>query len=197
MQHLLINKMILSTISTLIFIGLFAISAPNVQADVTHYHHGEYENIITFHKDNTNNVYHINGKTFYWRDLTPEQQSQLLIAQKNMQKIQQEFQIEEEKLNALAMKMQEKALVIENEVNKLERVSVKFDKKEINMHDISNLAAELAKLSSINEQLVQQQQLEMQYIEEEMAAVDLSLVSDLEIFAKELEQVLVEIAQSR
>ena len=197
MQLLLINKMILAAISSLIFLGLLAISAPNVHADVTHYHHSQYENSITVHKDDSNNVYHINGKIFYWNDLTPDQQQKVMAAQKKMQKVQQQFQVEEKKLNAFAMQMQEKAQAIENEVSKLERVSVKFDKKEINMHDIANVAAELSKLSSINEQLVQQKQLEMQDIEAKMAAVDLSLITELETYAKELEQVLVAIAETR
>ena len=64
------------------------------------------------------------------------------------------------------------------------------------MNDLHRLANELAKLSSINEGLLKVKENEMHEIEKKMEAVDLSLISEIESHAKELEQVLIEIAQT-
>jgi len=50
MQHILISKMALSSVSALAFISIFAMSTTNVHADVTTHH---YDNDIKIYHSNT------------------------------------------------------------------------------------------------------------------------------------------------
>ena len=82
--------------SSVIFLVLFAVSASNVQADVTTHH-----NDIHVYHNATDNVYHVNGKVFQWSDLSSEQQVKIKPIQDKMNKIQKLFEAQEEKFSVM------------------------------------------------------------------------------------------------
>ncbi|MCO4798577.1 MAG: hypothetical protein KC484_05160 [Colwelliaceae bacterium] len=196
MQNLLFTKILLSATSALMFIGALALTTPNVHADVTYNTHSDNDISISISDDHNEKIYRVNNKQFSWHDLTAEQKSKVTLIEDKIKKVERSFNVQEKQLSIFAKQLEEKAQIIEDEVNKLEQVSVKFDKENINLNDLNHLANELAKLSSVNEKLLRIKELEIHEIEKKMEAVDLSLIGEIEIHAKELEQVLIEIAQT-
>ena len=197
MHQLAINKMMLSALSSLTFIGLLAASSNHVQADVTRDYHNE-NNITIYHasaKNGGDKRYYVNGKSFYFNDLTPEQQLKISEVEQQLDRLNGQFQQHEQQLVHFSQQMDEKARAIEDEVLKLEQVKVKFEKDSINMQDLASIADELSKLASINEALLHQKELEMAEIEQKLNGVDLSLLEDIEDKAHQLEEILIDIAK--
>ena len=87
MQHLLITKALLSATSALAFIGVLALTTPNVHADITY--ETQSNNIISISmSDNINDkIYQVNGKQFHWNDLTEAQQSKVKVIENNIIKL--------------------------------------------------------------------------------------------------------------
>lgn len=196
MQHLLINKMLLSATSALFFLGVIAANSPEVHADITtemnsYKHHIE----ITIPDNNQDKIYHVNGKTFYWKDLNKAQQSRVTAVEHKLKAVERSFQYQENELANFARQLDDKALEIENEVDKISRIRENFDKDSLNTSELHRFASEMIKLSAINEAILKQKEQEMHQIEQQLNAVDFSLINDIENHAKALEQVLLEIAE--
>jgi len=155
-----------------------------------------FEYDFTLHSNTKNNVYHVNGKSFHWADLTTEQQAKIKPIQDKMADIELLFKVEEKKLSAFSKQIEEKAQAIENEVSKLERISIKFNNDSINMRDIHKITKEFNKLSAVNHEVMRLKNAEIQEIQKELDKVDLSLVDDLQTHAHALEAILIEIAET-
>ncbi|WP_206484382.1 hypothetical protein [Thalassotalea sp. G2M2-11] len=195
MPQLLLNKLILSTLSSLSFIILLAIGSPNVQADVTR-QYLKTDGITIFRSDDEQEKrYYVNGKVIYFHELNQAQKQRISAVEAKLDHLQQQFQIQEGKLEQFAAELEQKAQTITDEVSKLEQVSVKFDKDTINMQDLAVISAELSKLALIDEALIKQQEQEMAKIEQQFDAVDLSIIKEIEIQAAKLESVLIDIAK--
>jgi len=195
MHNLLLNKMALSGFSALIFIGLFAATTPSVHADIAYQPYDDNQINIKLSDNDQEKKYQVNGKTFYWRSLTPEQKAKIKAVEDKLKSVEKRFQTQEKQLNVFASQIEQKAREIENEARKLERVSIEFDQDSINMGDLHRIADELAKLTHINEKLIHQKENELREVEEQLHSVDLSLIKDIEKHARALESVLIEIAE--
>ncbi|MEW6991351.1 hypothetical protein AADZ91_11745 [Colwelliaceae bacterium 6441] len=196
MQHLLMTKILLSVTSALAFIGVIALTAPNVHADSQYQPSHDNQVIVFASENNEEKRFVVNGKSFNWSELTPEQKTRVTTIEDKIATIESKFKTQEKQLNFFAKTLDEKAKMIEDEVSKFEQVTAKLEQKNINMANLHRLADELAQLSSINNQMMKMKALEIQQNEKAMMQVDLSLISQIETHANELEQVLVEIAES-
>ena len=196
MQNLMIKKASLSVTSTLVALLLIATTTSSVHADVSRYSSdGDNEIRVYYQNDDSNKVYQVNGKTFYWHELNNQQQSRLKAVEDKMARVEKALNVQEIKLNKFAKQIQTKAKLIQQKADKIEKISVDFHKDKVTLSDLHTLAAELEKLSSINEGVLAKSEFEMEQLEHQMDKVDLSMVNELEQHAREFEQVLVAIAE--
>jgi hypothetical protein len=196
MQNLLFTKMLISLLSALTFIVVLALSAPNVHADVTYMaHDNNINNIqISISQDNHKKRYQVNGRSFYWHDLSKKQQAQIKIIEDKINNIEKSWLVQEKQLTVFTKELENKVRVIEDQVSKLERVGVKLENENIN--DIYRVADKLATLSAINEAVLRAKYAEIQEIEQNIDQVDFSLINDIERHARELETLLIKISES-
>lgn len=196
-MSLIANKMTLSAFSALGFIGLLSLAAPKVEADVT-FDHQDAQNQVTITQANENakRQYTVNGKTFYFDELSSQQKQKVAAIEKKLEKTQRAFKVHQSKLDKLSVKLAKKSKEIKAEAEKLQAVSTKFKKDEMNMSELHRIADELAKLTKVSQKAIQQKQSEIHKLQQQVHKVDLSLVDDIEQQADELKETLVEIAQT-
>ncbi|GLX77277.1 hypothetical protein tinsulaeT_06170 [Thalassotalea insulae] len=195
MHTLSLSKITLSAVSSLTFIALLAISSPNVQADIVHHHADNDQVIIHSAANNKDPLYIVNGKSFHFSELSPAQQAEIKVIQDKLTAVEQEFDRYQDKIDKISAQLEQKAHVIEKEVRKLEQASIPYGKSKISLQDLSTIAQQLTSLANLDDELMQQKQKEMAVLEQQLDAVDWSLVDDIERHANALEQVLITIAK--
>jgi hypothetical protein len=154
-------------------------------------------NIRIYHEQNKQNrVYEVNGKKFYWNDLSPKHQQKLSIIEEKITKAEKRIRIREVEMRPVLAKLESKAKALEKEMQKIELATIKLDKTELNMHDVDGIMKALEAVANVDEKTVRLNQLEMEKLTQQLDSFDTSFSDEIEQHVAELETVLVAIAQN-
>lgn len=164
-------------------------------AENTSFHSAASEIQIYKNSSNENTVYRVNGKRFYWNDLSEFQKSRLEKAQSRLEMAESKLHINEEKLRRLTLNFEAKASALELVTRKLEMATVKLEEDILLPNELEKLAYQLEKLTEVNEQDIHRKEVEMLEIEQQIQAMDNQHLAEMEIHSKQLETVLLEIAE--
>ena len=195
MSKLLLNKLILSAGSTICFLGLLATATKPVHADLS-FEQPSSNSHITFHlnQNEEEKQYIVNGKVLYWHNLTEQQKAKILPIEQNLKAIESQFKAQEAELNLIVNQLNKKVAFVEQEIAGIEQLHQQFEQPDLTVRDMKRVADELAKLSQINQTLLQQHVAAVKDIEVDVKKIDLSMLDDINRHAKALEAVLIEIA---
>ncbi|GHF97823.1 hypothetical protein [Thalassotalea marina] len=195
MTNLIVNKMILAAGSALTILGLLAVTTNPVQADIA-YTDKHNPNHIQIHRalNDNDKRYVVNGKVILWQDLTPEQQAKISAIEKKLHATERAFDKQEKELTLLAEQVSRKAQFVDSGLESVEQAREALNENNIDMNSLQRMADKLANLSKVNQDLMKQHEVAAQALQQKIDAMDMSFIDDVQVHAKALEEVLIEIA---
>lgn len=195
MTNLVLNKMILAAGSALTILGLLAAFTNPVQADIA-YENDNNPNHIQIYRthDEGNKRYVVNGKVILWQDLTAEQQARISIIEDKLSATEKAFEKQEQELTMLAEAVARKAQFVDSGLASVEQAREALNDSEVDMNSLHRMADKLANISKVNQTLLKQHEIAAQALKRKVDAMDMSYIDDVQIHAKALESVLIEIA---
>ncbi len=171
------------------------LSLNNTAATLSFHSDDDKNNIRIYHEErNENRIYEVNGKKFYWKDLSPNQKEKLTKIDAKINKVEARIKTKENKISKIAEELESKARIIEDEMRKFEQATIKVKKPLVNRRDLEQMMRKLENIVNINENVIRVNELDMQKLEEKIEAIDMTFANEIDPHIKELESVLVEIA---
>ncbi len=140
--------------------------------------------------------YQVNGKTFTWSDLTKEQQARLAPIQAKLKALEEKVSVDEKAIQEAVAAIEVKAKELELEVHKIEQATVKVEKGTLSLKEVAELSRTLAQKTRVNEQVIKEKARELRKLEVALPRIDKSKLEEISEHADELEDVLVEIAET-
>ena len=173
----------LSMLATLVMCVILSVSQ---DSNATSKHHQ-----ISVVHEGDEQIYHVDGKTFTFDQLSEKDKRKLRKLEKKLQAMEISLENDTERMEKWGEKMERAAEVIEREAEKLEA-----SLERLNISDIENLSAKLEAAGRVLEQKMEVLEDKLNLIEVQVPNIDQTLFENLEEQARELESLLVKIAET-
>ena len=194
MNNLIATKLLIAVTSATIMLSALTSSVQAI--DGRHFAISDDKEIQIYHEqDLRDKVYKVNGKQFYWRDLTKAQQARLEKIEEKISQIEQGFELDEAKLAKVTEEISIKSEAIEKEVAKLEQATIEVNKQKLSMNDLHELMSKLNDSVELNHTLIEQKSNEIAKLSKDIEKIDTAFIAEIEVHVKALEKELVAIAK--
>ncbi|WP_448564482.1 hypothetical protein [Thalassotalea ganghwensis] len=171
-------------------------SAPFIQSGFYSDRDG-YIITVTHEDDLDKKHYLVNGVSFYWKDLTKEQQQQLSVYEKELSQIEDYFQDKDGEFAKLMQEVDQKAAAIEEQMKHLEDMKFTLDSKEVTLRDLEKIGEQISKKMEGFELALEKKNLDLSSLEQALDKMELEKLDGIDDVAKEYEQLLLNIAEQR
>ncbi len=149
---------------------------------------------VRFDEDKGIRHYTVNGKTFTWNDLTPNQQARLSAIEEKLDANEAIIQSNEQDIRELTAQVEAKVADVERAAAAIEQALESLDIDNMTVRELQQKMPEIEHLMEENEHLMQAKEVEMLVEESRLFSIDEEAIAALEAQAKVYEQALVEIA---
>jgi len=150
---------------------------------------------ITIHRNHGQAIYHVNGKSFTYEQLSDSQKKDILKMEKNLEKLEMAIEIDSKAMEKWAEKMELVAEKMEDEVEQLEDVleNIEFDVHSFKPSDITKKIEITTKKMGSKMKILEAKLKAMEF---NMPRIDSAKIKAIEKQAEKYKDLLIEISKT-